>query len=68
MFQVVIVAPAGFGLNIFEVFTHSVPLLIDESLSPDGFDDAHEWRRPTHSYSVVLVSVHVVRGMSRAWL
>jgi hypothetical protein len=43
-------------------------LLLDESLSPRRFDDALERRRPTHSSSVAMVSVHVVRRMSSAWL
>jgi hypothetical protein len=43
-------------------------LLIDESLSPNGFDDA---RGAAQAYSFIfggLMSVHVVRRMSSAWL
>lgn len=56
--------PAVFILVILETFAlvlHSVPLLIDDSLSRHEFDDAQWRRRPTHSILAVVVSVHVVR-------
>jgi len=68
MFQAVFMVVAVVLLEVFETFVfHSVSLLIDESLSLRGFDYALE-RGPTHSSSVVFVSVHVVRRMSSAWL
>ena len=54
-------------LETFVLVLHSIPLLVDESLSSHGFDDALGPRRLTHSL-VVLMSVHVVRRMSSAWL
>jgi hypothetical protein len=64
VFQAVLVTVVGALLVVLETFAlvlHSTPLLVDENLSPNGFDDALEQRRPTHSSSVVLASVHVVR-------
>ena len=55
-------------LDTFALVLHKSPLLLDEGPVAEGFDDAQERRRPTHSSSVALVSVHVVRRMSSAWL
>jgi len=71
VFQMVVVVIAVVLFKVLETFAlvlHSIPLLIDEGLSPNRFDDSLERRRPTHSSSVVLVSVHVIRRMSSAWL
>lgn len=70
VFHVVLV-PVVFLLVVLEtsaLVLHSVPLLLDESPSLHGFDDVPRRRGLTHSYTVVLVSVHVVRRMSSAWL
>ena len=54
-------------LGTFALLLHSVPLLIDESLSQEEFDDALAVQ--TYSFTFGgLVSVHVVRRMSGAWL
>lgn len=71
MFQALFVTPAVVFIVVLEAFAlvfHDVPLLIDESLSPHGFDDALERRKPTHSSLMVLAPVHVIRRMSSAWL
>ena len=71
MFQALCVAPAVLlfvVLGSFALICHSYPLLFDESLSPDRFDDIRYLRKHTHSSKVVLVSVHVVRRMSGAWV
>lgn len=52
-------------LGTFALVLHAIPLLIDESLSPNGFDYAPAAR----AYSfilVVLVSSHAIRQMSSA--
>jgi len=63
----VLVAPALLVLGTFALMLHSVPLLFGESLSPRWLDDILRICRHTHSL-VALVSVHVVRRMSSAWL
>jgi hypothetical protein len=75
MFQVIVVAPAGFLLDVLETFAlvlHKFPLLlIDESLSPRGFDEHPYLDRGAGLLipsSGLWLSVHVVRRMSSAWV
>ncbi len=42
-------------LETFAFMLHGVPLLFDEDLSPNGFDDIQQRRRPTHSSLAVFI-------------
>jgi hypothetical protein len=67
MFQAVFVIVGEVALMILEAFDlvlHKHPLLVDENLSPDGFDYTPKARRRLIHSSSVAPSVHSCRSLN----